>query len=68
MTWQDHVAVTLGVVCIGIGLAYFFSPRFAQVAFAYSSQGVFWKGIVGGEEAEKGKAAGAGQGQGQGEA
>jgi hypothetical protein len=46
MTWQDNVGVVLGVVCIALGLAYVFSPRFADIAFAYTSQGL-WKKLVG---------------------
>jgi len=47
MTWQDKVHVVFGITFLAIGLAYLFSPRFAEVAFAYTSQGVIWKRLVG---------------------
>jgi hypothetical protein len=47
MTWQDYVGMILGIVCIAIGLAYAFSPRFAAIAFGYTSQGLLWKKLVG---------------------
>jgi hypothetical protein len=47
MTWQDYAGVILGAVCIAIGLAYAFSPRFETIAFGYTTQGIFWKKLVG---------------------
>jgi hypothetical protein len=47
MTWQDDVGVIFGVILIAIGLAYFLSPRFADLAFAWTTQGLIWKKRVG---------------------
>jgi hypothetical protein len=45
--WQDQVGIIFGFIFILIGLAYFFSPRFAEIAFEYTAQGAMWKKLVG---------------------
>ncbi len=47
MTWQDYAGVIVGVICIVIGLAYFFSPRFGNVALTQTTQGRFLTRLVG---------------------
>jgi hypothetical protein len=47
MIWEDQVGIIFDVIFILIGLAYFFSRRFAEIAFEYTAQGVMWKKLVG---------------------
>jgi hypothetical protein len=47
MSWQDKVAVIFGALSIAMGLAFFLSPRFGEIAFTLTSQGVLWKQLFG---------------------
>jgi hypothetical protein len=47
MAWEDWVGAVFGVIFIAVGLAYLFSPRFAQWAFAYAAQGIMWRKLLG---------------------
>jgi hypothetical protein len=47
MGWESWFIGIIGVVCVGIGLAYLLSPRFSEWAMAKTSQGRMWSKMVG---------------------
>ena len=51
MGWEGWFSAILGVVCIGIGLAYLFSTRFSQWALTRTSRGRMWSRMVGEQRA-----------------
>ncbi len=51
MGWEFWFTASIGVICIGLGLAYLFSPRFSKWALDSTSQGAMWKRLVGEQRA-----------------
>ena len=51
MSWESWFIGSIGVACIGVGLAYLFSPRFSQWAVAGTSQGKMWTRLIGEQRA-----------------
>ena len=44
---KEWIPFVTGILMISLGLGYFFSPWFGQFAYKGTTQGVFWKWLVG---------------------
>jgi hypothetical protein len=47
MSWMDWFTGIVGVICVCVGLAYFFSPRFSQYALQNTAKGSLWMTLLG---------------------